>query len=277
MDLFTGLNRAMDYIEDNIREEIALNSVAAVTPYSAFHFQRLFGYLTDVSLSEYIRRRKMTLAAIELQSSNIKVLDLAVKYGYDSADSFCRAFMKLHGVTPSQARRKGTALKSYPKLNFHILVRGEKPMNYRIEEKEAFDVLALTRVFDEEYSAAELPAYWSDFFGSGYAKILRGDFGICREVVDGKFKYSIADLYKSGDTVPEGFEKFTIPASTWAVFTCVGAMPKAIQDMWKRVYDEWLPSSDYELAQTCDIERYTAGDNSRPDYVSEIWIPVRKK
>jgi len=267
----------MDYIEDNIREEISLEAVAAVTPYSAFHFQRLFGYLTDMPLSEYIRRRKMTLAAAELQRGDIRVLDLAVKYGYDSADSFCRAFVKLHGVTPSQARRKGTALKSYPKLTFHILVRGEEPMDYKIEEKEAFDVLALTRVFDEENSAAELPAYWSEFFSNGHARVLRGDFGICREVVDGKFKYSIADPCEPGDAVPEGFERFTIPASAWAVFTCIGAMTGAIQDMWKRMYDEWLPSSDYELARTCDIKRYTAGDNSRDDYVSEIWIPVKKK
>ena len=144
MDVLTQLNQAMAYIESHIEDDMALADVSSVTAYSSFHFGRLFYYIADMSLSEYIRKRKLSLAAMKLQSGNYKIIDLAVLYGYDSADSFSRAFIKQHGVTPSAARQSGVNLIIFPPLTFQIKIKGARAMNWRIEEREAFEVFGIT-------------------------------------------------------------------------------------------------------------------------------------
>jgi len=169
MDILTGLNRAMDYIEQNISNDVDADAAAKVTPYSAYHLQKLFAYLTDISLSEYIRRRKMTMAALELQSGGGKVIDLAVKFGYDSADSFSRAFARLHGVAPSQAKKQGIPLKLYPKLSFQITIKGETEMDYQIIQMEAFNVVGLRRRFyhDASRNPQSIPEFWTQLRQNG--------------------------------------------------------------------------------------------------------------
>ena len=288
MDILTGLNRAMDYIEDNIREDIDLEAIAKVTPYSAFHFGRLFGYVADVSLSEYIRRRKMTLAAIELQNTNIKVIDVAVKYGYDSADSFARAFSKLHNVTPSQARNKGTVLKAYPKLIFHISMTGDVEMNYKIEEWDSINVIGLHRRFEfdniDDRNPQGIPEFWTELRQNGKLKeILQfsdGRFdeaiGICTNGDSTGLDYYIAIPTKSEDT-PDDLEFYTIPKSTFAVFHFIGPLHQTMPKAEKMIFAEWLPSSGYEPVMTADMEVYSTKPHDALDYEFWVYVPVKNK
>lgn len=150
-------------------------------------------------------------------------------------------------------------------------------MVFRIEANESFQVLAMTRVFSEETSQRDIPAFWSEFMSKGYGDYVCGEFGICHSYQPGEFSYSIADTYRSEKAIREGFELLTIPAFTWAKFTCIGPMPTAIQTMWQEVYQKWLPESAYRVIPGYDIEMYTAGDINSAEYVSEIWIPVEQK
>ena len=155
MDWLDKMNSALDYVEINLMHEIDFNVVAQKACCSNYNFQRMFSFITGTTLSEYIRRRRLTLAALELQSSDIKVIDLALKYGYDSPVSFTRAFQTLHQLTPTDARREGTTLKAYSRISFQISIKGENEMNYRIETREAFSVFGIetisSTIGDENY------------------------------------------------------------------------------------------------------------------------------
>jgi AraC family transcriptional regulator len=286
LDVLTRLNRAMDYIEENICKDINLESVAKVTPYSAFHFQRMFCYIVDISLSEYIRRRKMTLAAFELQNSDIKVIDLAIKYGYDSADSFSRAFTKLHNVTPSQARNKGTVLKAFSKLTFHISIKGDAEMNYRIEETDGFNVVGLHKRFKTEPMQNEqtIPEFWTDLRTHGIlSDIMKHSdgryeeaIGVCTNGDSIGFDYYIAIPTKL-DTAPEGFELYVIPKSTFAVFHFVGPLHETMPKVEKMIFSEWIPSSGYEPVMTAEFEVYSKKPHDAVDYEFWVYFPVKKK
>lgn len=150
-------------------------------------------------------------------------------------------------------------------------------MNYRIEEKPSFDVLAMTKTFNEATSQQEIPNFWKNFHADGHGAVVSGWFGICHDFTPPEFKYSIADPYKPGAEIPPGFEKFTIPSLTWAVFPCVGPMPTAIQTAWAKIFSEWLPTAEYEMLPDYNLEYYSGPNTQDADYKSEIWIPVRKK
>jgi AraC family transcriptional regulator len=177
MELLTQLNRAMAYIETHIRDDLALADCSSVTAYSPYHFGRLFYYIAEMPLSEYIRKRKLSLAAIALQSGRMKVIDLAVTYGYDSADSFTRAFVKQHGVLPSAARKKGVALKLFPPLSFQIKIKGVQEMNWRIEQREAFEVFGFERIFNVEKDGNLVPDFWDELQKNGSFDKLFDDAG----------------------------------------------------------------------------------------------------
>jgi AraC family transcriptional regulator len=166
MDLLTQLNRAVSYIEANITDDDALAKVASVTLYSPYHFQRIFNYIADMPLNEYIRRRKLSLAAVDLQSSDVKVIDIAMKYGYDSADGFTRAFQRQHGVTPSEARQSGVSTQIYLPLTFQIQIKGVRKMDWRIEEREAFEVFGIERVFGKNETDT-VPGFWDELLANG--------------------------------------------------------------------------------------------------------------
>ena len=145
MDLLKNMNDAMRYIEENLTNEIDFKAVARIAHCSEYHFKRMFSFLAGITLSEYIRRRRLSLAAFELTNSHIKIIDLAIKYGYSSPDSFARAFHHLHGITPSEARINGQPLKAYPLMTFQLSIRGGEEMNYRIEQKEAFHIVGIMK------------------------------------------------------------------------------------------------------------------------------------
>ncbi len=277
MDWIQNLNKAIRYIESNITENIDSTDISKHVFCSNFHFQRVFSLLTGITLGEYIRFRRLSLAGSELMQKDSKVIDVSMKYGYESPESFTKAFARFHGITPSSAKKEGAQLRYFAPITIKISLEGGSFMDYRIEKKEAFDILAKTATFTQETSTQEVPKYWEAHFKSGDDAIVGGWYGICHDVNEGSFKYSIADPYKPGTEVPERFEKITIPAFTWAIFTCVGPMPHAIQNMWKKIYSEWLPSSEYDLVPGYDVEFYTGPNTQDPDYISEIWIPVTKK
>lgn len=280
MDWVKSLNKAINYIEDHLLDEkLSCEEVASRVFISSYHFQRCFSLLTGMPVGEYIRRRRLSLAGQELAVSDAKVIDIALKYGYETPESFSKAFTRFHGITPSQAKLEGSGLKSFSRLVIKITLEGGTIMDYRIVSRDAFNALAMTRTFKAEKSFSDLPKFWTEYFAKGCDKTVPGDLGICRQesLASEDFQYSIGCEYSQGAEIPEGFGLINIPAGTWAVFTCVGPMPGAIQDVWKKIYSEWLPQAEYERIETYDFELYTRGDNQRGDYVSEIWIPVKKK
>ncbi len=279
MDWIDQLNACLDYVEEHLTDEVDPAALANIACCSVFQFQRIFTCLAKVPLGEYVRRRRMTQAALEL-GRGAKVLDTALKYGYDSPTAFNRAFQQVHGIPPSFARRQAVKLKSYPPIRFRIIIQGEVEMNYRIETKEAFTVLGVERTFQHETAFADIPPFWDEFFAQGHGKTVMGEMGIC--VDENKsgpsFTYLIADRCAPDAAVPQGFTKLTIPTLTWAVFEGQGALPDALQRLNRRIWEEWFPASkDYTFGPGYNVELYIHGDMDSEDYCFEIWIPVVAK
>ena len=290
MDLLTQLNCAVEYIEEHIFDDLEISDVSKVTLYSPYHFGRLFYYIADISLSEYIRKRKLSRAGIEVQSSDIKVIDLALKYGYDSSDSFTRAFAKQHNVTPTIARQKDVFLKIFPPLTFQIKIKGVKEMNWRIEEKEAFEVFGVERIFGND-EVALVPDFWTELRENGEYDRLYDVAGIVTtvpgmhsinavcgyNVVEGdRFPYMVC-AFKNDKFNVEGFNVVQIPKTIWAVFRSEEheIMGGSMKELFDRAYQEWLPSSEYEWMATPDMEMYYTTENGK--YIEEAWIPVKRK
>lgn len=288
MDWLSQLNDALQYIEEHLDREIDLEQVAKLACCSSFHFQRMFSYMAGVTLGEYIRRRRMTKAAFDLQNTADKVIDIALRYGYDSPTAFNRAFQSIHGTTPSAARQEGSRLKAYHPISFKITIRGETEMNYRIETKNAFRIVGVKMECpwtpEKQEGFTKVPKFWMEHSQKGtipeICKLMNqepmGVLGVC--VGDwqstGSFDYYIA--VSSSQPVPEGMFSYEIPANTWAIFECKGPMPTAIQSMQQRIMTEWLPNSGYQYVDAPDIEQYTDGDQGSEDYLCYIWVPVRK-
>ena len=280
MDWIQRIQNAIHYIEDNITEELDYEEIAKRACFSSFHFQRAFSILCGFTLGEYIRNRRLTLAGMELSTGNIKVIELALKYLYDSPDSFTKAFTRFHGISPSSARKEGANLKSAAPLKIKLKLEGGNVMDYKIETKKAFTVIGDAREFNSDTSYAEIPKFWGEHFESGGGEYVCGMFGICYDHdCDSKmFNYMIADCVEGKGELPQKFIKKEIPAKTWAVFPIKGAMPSALQEVNSKIWSEWLPGCrEYEMDGNINIEMYSAGDTSSADYYSEIWIPVKKK
>lgn len=287
MSWIAGIQHAIDYIEENITQELDYGEIAKQAYSSSFHFQRVFGILCGYTLGEYIRARRLTLAAMELAASDIKVIEVALKYGYDSPESFGRAFAKFHGITPSQAKNAGANLKLFSKQSVKLVLEGGLVMDYRIEAKEAFMVIEKGKAFSttNDSNLTEIPEFWAQSKADGTIGMLCGycggsEFdgqvlGICYgNGCSANYLYSIASGYNGKTPAPDGFRINTIPARTWAIFKCKGAMPEAIQTLWRRIYTEFFPASDYAPINELDFEAYPDGDMSSPDYESEVWVAV---
>ena len=280
MDWAETLNRAIDYMEKHLTGDAACETAAAYVFLSPFHFQRAFSIMTGLTVAEYVRKRRLSLAGQELASHpEEKVIDVALKYGYETPESFCKAFRRFHGISPQRAKRPGAALCTFPRLTVKIILEGGTKMEYRIEEKPAFRVVLMTRKFTEETNMAGIPQFWDEYASQGLMEKVCGQFGVCLQAKNGarEWEYGIGCEEALAPGIPEGFAPLDIPAHTWAVFPCRGALPDSIQQLWGRVYSEWLPQAGYDLLPDCDIEWYTEGDTSSPGYYSEIWIPVQKK
>ncbi|WP_324823979.1 AraC family transcriptional regulator [Sinanaerobacter sp. ZZT-01] len=283
MEWIERLNNAVQYIEEHLTEPIDYNQTAKIACCSVYHFQRMFSYIADVPLSEYIRRRRMTMAAVDLQSGEEKVIDVAVKYGYDSPTAFNRAFQSVHGIAPSQAKKGGVILKAFPPISFNITIKGDVEMNYRIEKKEAFRIIGVSRPLchEIEENFKVVPEMWQKAAMDGtiekmvpmMKEEIRGILGIsaCNEQEEWKYFIAIASDAK----VEAPLEEYIVPATTWAIFEGEGPMPHSIQEMEKRIVMEWLPNSGYEYGNAPDIEVYLNPDPQNSKF--EIWVPVVKK
>ena len=277
MDWIKTINHSIAYMEDHLTEQITLEDIAKDVDLSAFHFHRAFTMLTGMSPSEYLRKRRLSQAAAELADGNEKVIDIALKYGYETPESFTKAFTRFHGVSPMQVK-KGSPIQFMSRYTVHITIEGGEIMEYNIEKWEAMDLLVHAKEFHPETSDQEIPKFWDEYYANEEYRKIPAYLGVCAQQKSDSdvFRYGIG--CKAGDVqgVPEGFEILHLPEYTWAVFKCVGPMPDAIQNMWERIYKEWLPTAEYELIPDYDIENYLLGDTSAQDYVSEICIPVRK-
>lgn len=280
MEWIERFNHAIDYLEAHITEKISDDKLAAAANCPAYHFQKMFFYMTDISLNEYIRRRRMSLAAVDLQEGQMKVIDVAMKYGYDSPTAFNRAFQRVHGIAPSQARKRNVVLKSYPLIKFSLSVHGMEALDFRIESKEAFRIVGiscpLSRELEENFR--NIPRRWDQALADGtLARLLEfmnqkpeGLLGV--SVHHGpEWKYFIA---VSSDNCENILEEYDIPPATWAVFSGKGTNI-SLQDLERRVITEWLPASGYECAEIPDIEVYIKADPN--DAVYEYWLPVVKR
>lgn len=286
MNLATGIQNAIDYIEEHITDELDYNEIAKQAMCSPYYFQKIFGILCGITVGEYIRNRRLTLAGSELTKANAKVIDVALKYGYESPESFTRAFTRFHGITPSDAKRTGGKLKSFSRFKVQIILKGGNSMNYEIISKESFTVLEKVEQHTVvgEQNKYTIPDFWDRSHKDGTIETLlkyTSDrsfiFGICYG--NGRtdcehFDYSIAVQCTPDTVAPQGYRVRTIPARTWAVFECIGAMPDAIQQLWHEICSEFFPTSNYKPTYEMDIEAYPVGNMTANDYRSQIWIPI---
>ena len=284
MDWIKTIEDAIEYIEENITEDLTVSGIAAEVNISAFYFQKGFSMLCGYTVGEYIRMRRLSLAGSEMLSSNIKVIDLAIKYGYDSPDSFTKAFTRFHGSTPTDVRRNGALLKSFAPLNIKLTLDGGTVMEYRIEEKSAFKVMGVSRMFSYESANADIPKYWDEIYVRAEVKPVMGMYGISfdEEMGGNNFRYMIADDYNAEDTAEKNLEEYEIPAHTWAIFPCRGPMPLSCHEVNRRIFSEWLPESRYKIAEGYNIEYYSnpaefKGGTQDPEYYAEMWIPIKEK
>lgn len=283
MEWIESIQTAIQYIEDNITNELKVEDIAKRSYMSTYYFQKGFAFLCGMSIGEYIRKRKLSLAGKDIISTNEKIIDIAMKYGYDSPDSFTKAFIRFHGVTPTAVRKDGAMIKSFDPLKIKLSIEGGETMNYKIEEKEAFTIVGISKMFNYENSRTEVPKFWQENFYK--EQKVRGTYGICIDDgnAQGEFEYIIADNYDPQKEIPSGFVKKVIPKQTWIVFECIGPMPDAIQDLEEKIFSEWLPNNhEYEISANYSIEWYTdiskyKEKSNDPKYYSEIWIPVNKK
>lgn len=282
MEWIERLNQAISYIEEHLKDDIDYEQLGKIACCSAYHFQRMFTYMAGIPLSEYIRRRKMSLAAVDLQGGDEKVIDVAGKYGYQSPTAFNRAFQGVHGIAPSAVKNESVSIKSFPPITFKIMVKGVEEMNYRIEKKDAFRIIGVSQPLDKEIEKnfMVVPKMWEDAALNGTIQKLAGlmdtppmglmGVSACNDEEQWKYFIAVSTAKEAA-----GFEKYTVPAATWAIFPGTGANPSSIQELEQRIVTEWLPASGYEYANAPDIEVYLNQDTQNAQY--EVWIPVTKK
>ncbi len=281
MEWITRLNATIGYIEEHLTEEIDYRQLGRLACCSSYHYQRMFGYMAGMPLSEYIRRRRMSRAAVDLQNGNARIIDIAAKYGYDSPTAFNRAFQGVHGFAPSQAKEPGMVLKSFPPISFQITIKGAVQMDYRIETKEAFRIVGISAPLeaDIEKNFEAVPALWGRAAQDGtIPKLCEKMNGSPMGVLGVSMCNDLATIQRYyiavASTAPaDGFEEYIVPSFTWAIFSGQGS-GLSIQELERRIITEWLPTSGYEYANGPDIEVYLDPNPENTTY--EVWIPVTK-
>ena len=299
MEWLTAIRKSIEYMEEHIKENISAQDVAEQVYLSPIHFQRGFLVMTGYSVSEYIRNRKLYLAALELKDTDRKIIDVAYDYGYDTPDAFTKAFTRFHGCSPMQVRQQ-SEIKTFLPLHIRITVQGGDKMDYTITKMLGFKVIGFVREFSFDTAYQEIPKFWDEICQKYIANIYKGnipanpqekavmengigEFGICIDdgmaSADDKFVYLVAGKYAGGD-VPDGMMVYEFEQGEWAVFDCVGAIPDALQSLNTRIFQEWLPgNAEYELSGSANVEWYDPvnGKSTDSDYHSAIWIPVKRK
>ncbi|WP_445517721.1 AraC family transcriptional regulator [Streptomyces sp. NEAU-174] len=281
------LNEALDHIDARLDQRIDVAELARIAMTSEYHFRRLFSALAGISLSEYIRRRRLTLAGAEVLAGERTLLEIAVRYGYGSGEAFARAFRAMHGVGPGEARRAGASLSSQPRMSFRLIVEGSSSMRYRVVEKERFQVVG-RKVRVPLVHEGVNPAIAEFIRGLGQETIRRiaalsdqepeGILGVSDNLDPSRAEGTELDYYHgvvTGAAAPEDLDTLTVPAGAWAVFQNSGPFPQALQYLWRDVFTQWFPSNPYQSRPGPEILRTRLSqDGARAD--AELWIPVER-
>lgn len=296
MEWTETLRRTVDRLEAHLLEEDAEERAVKAACLPPLYLRRGFKLVTGYSLSEYVRNRRLYLAGLAVIAGREKVIDLAYRYGYDTPESFSKAFSRFHGVSPVQLRQNPGRLVPFLPLQITLTIRGGAGMDYTLEKQEELRFIGVEREFSGETSYREIPRFWDEFL-SAFCKPLWngkapetareravcecniGEFGLCIDegASPGRFRYLIAGRY-DGREAPEGMSVCVLPAMEWARFRCSGPMPESLQSVNTKIFQEWLPGNpEFEIALGANVEWYSMGDTGAADYESEIWIPVKRR
>lgn len=277
------LQLIIDYVENHLQrteEPIDSKEISGIAECSFDFFQKVFSYMNGISFADYIRARKMTLAGYELKSTELRVIDISYKYGYDSPTSFSRAFQQFHGVSPKEARNPGILLNVTPKMQ----ITEKQKYSWKLEEKDGFRLIGrcISISCAGQMHFKKIPEFWSECqrngtfsklisMDTGQPKGLFGLFGAYDEQLD-EIEYAV--MVQSDRNLPQGFSEILIPGASWAVFDCIGPVPQAIQKGWKYLNEEWLVKYPFRHADCPELEWYNGGNAYDDNYLSQIWIPV---
>lgn len=285
MEWLKKLSAAIDYIESSLDGDLSYEEAARIACCSVFYFQRIFSYAAGISLSEYIRRRRMTQAAFELQRTDAKVIDVALKYGYTSPTSFNRAFQSVHNLSPAAAKKPGSTLNAYLPIRFSVQATGKNAIPYHIAQKQAMRIVGVRTPLtqDMEENQRKIPMFWAAVLSDRrFSEICRlsgqapGEIlGVSVYENPKSFFYYIAAV--SDAPAPNGMSAFEIPAAAWAVFENNGPFKESVQDIFRRLFTEWLPFSGYQYAGLPDIEAYPVCEEIPVSGHSEVWIAITKE
>ena len=296
MGWMESLQEAIRYMEDHLLEDIRTEDIGKAVYLSPFYLQKGFKILTGYSPAEYIRNRRLYLAGLDAIGGREKVIELAYKYGYDTPESFSKAFSRFHGVSPLQIRKQPGKIKAFLPLKIILSIQGGNDMDYTVEKLHGFAVIGFEKIFSMDSAYQEIPRFWDAFcekhmrpLSAGAApanevqKAVRdyrvGEFGVCIDDLgkEGRFRYLLAGAYDGG-SVPEGMRVFSFPDMEWVKFRCTGPLPGALQTINTKLFQEWLPNNPtFEIAMGANIEWYSQGDTSSQNYESGIWVPVKRK
>lgn len=283
MDWIEKMNAAMDYIEQHITDTLNIEDIAKIAGCSTYHFQRMFAYMTSIPLSEYIRRRRMSLAVTDLKNNDMKIIDVALKYDYTSPTAFNRAFQSVHGIAPSLAKLDGVAVKSYPPINFQMVIKGVESLDFRIETKEAFRIVGISTQLYGEFESMNEPVkqIWEQSTSNGtiekLKKLMKKETRGLLEVMlpdenTESWQYLIS--VETDAPIEKTLEEYHIPSYTWAIFSYEGKTIEETQELGERIISEWLPTSGYEYAKGPDISVQNIDNSDQP--IIEYWIPIKK-
>ncbi len=296
MEWLTAIRGAVSYMEDHLTDEVSLEDVARAVHLSPFFLERGFSLMTGYGIGEYLRNRRLYEAAVDLKGGSRKVIDAALRYGYETPESFSKAFARFHGATPTEVR-SGAAIRTFLPLTIQIHIQGGSKMEPKITPMFPFKVIGFQKEFTYEEAYAQIPRFWDEICAkyannvyagnppaNPYEQALVdnciGEYGVCiDDLCGGKFRYLIAGRY-TGGPVPEGMVLYEFPRHEWAVFNCVGPNPQTLQSVNTRIFQEWLPGNpDYEICGNATVEWYDCinGETTDPDYHSAIWVPVKRK
>ncbi|MFI7212029.1 GyrI-like domain-containing protein [Micromonospora maritima] len=281
------LNQAMDHLEQRLDQPLDVPELARIACVSEHHFRRLFSALAGVPLSEYVRRRRLTLAAADVLAGRESLLDVAVRWGYGSNEAFARAFRSVHGVGPAEARRAGAVLRSQPRMSFRLVVEGSTSMDYRIVTKDAFRLVGLKARVPLVHEGMN-PHIVAFVKGIDPATVRRiealsdqephGIVNVSDDLAGSREEGTELDYWHgvvTGAEVPEGLDSLPVAAGDWAVFRSSGAFPQALQYLWRDVFTQWFPSNPYEIRPGPEISRVRVAEGGGTAD-AELWIPVRR-
>lgn len=285
MNWSESISKAIDYIEQNLDKDISINDISKQACISPYYFQKGFTMLCGYTIGEYIRNRRLSVAAYELLNGDSKIIDIALKYGYDSPDSFTKAFTRFHGATPIAIRNKNATIKDFTPLKINLILNGGNTINYRIEEKDSFKVIGLKRNIEYKNANTDVEKQWKSFLIKSTFSKIKPKYGINidKNMENNSFEYIIGDDYITEEKYPKKFEIIEIPKLTWAVFPCKGSASTSLRKINEKIFKEWLPNNtNYEISDGYNIEMYSDPKKYKKgledaNYYCEIWIPVTKK